>query len=149
MEAANHQSLAKRLIRLLAGVLAGAFVGGFANMGVLLAGSALLPAPEGVDVNDAASIDANIARYSVAQLLVPFAAHAVGTLVGAWLAALVARGGGMAWLASGLVGALFLAGGIYAVTLIPSAPLWFDALDLLGAYVPMAWLGHRLAMGRA
>lgn len=149
MEAPNHQGLAKRLLLLLAGVFAGAFAGGFANMGVLLAGSALLPAPEGVDVNDAASIDANIARYSVAQLLVPFAAHAVGTLVGAWLAALVARSGGMAWLASGLVGALFLAGGIYAVTLIPSAPLWFDALDLLGAYVPMAWLGHRLAMGRA
>jgi hypothetical protein len=35
------------------------------------------------------------------------------------------------------------------VSLIPSAPLWFDALDLLGAYIPMAWLGHHLAKGHA
>jgi len=149
MEAPNQTGVAKRLAFLVGGLLAGAFVGSLANTGLILAGSAVLPAPDGVDVNDVTSIDANIARYSTAQLLVPFVAHAVGTLVGAWLAARVARRGGMAGLASGLVGALFLAGGIYAVSLIPSAPLWFDALDLLGAYIPMAWLGHHLAKGRA
>jgi len=100
-------------------VVAGAVVGGMVNMGLIVAGSQLLPPPPGVDVNDVASIDAHIAEYSVAQLLAPFVAHAIGVL--------------------------FLAGGIMAVSMIPSAPLWFDALDLVVAYVLMALLGARLA----
>ena len=42
-----------------------------------------------------------------------------------------------------VIGAVFLAGGIAASRMIP-APAWFVTLDLLGAYVPMAWLGARL-----
>ncbi len=42
-----------------------------------------------------------------------------------------------------LVGVFFLAGGIAASFMIP-APLWFIALDLLLAYIPMAWLAIRL-----
>jgi hypothetical protein len=41
------------------------------------------------------------------------------------------------------LGLLFLAGGITACFLIP-APAWFTALDLLAAYLPMAWLATRL-----
>jgi len=42
-----------------------------------------------------------------------------------------------------VVGALFLAGGIAASFMIP-APTWFIVLDLVGAYIPMAWLGARI-----
>jgi hypothetical protein len=45
-----------------------------------------------------------------------------------------------------VIGALFLAGGIAAAFMIP-APAWFIALDLLVAYLPMAWLGARLGRG--
>jgi len=124
-------------------VVAGAVVGGMVNMGLIVAGSQLLPPPPGVDINDVASIDAHIAEYSVAQLLAPFFAHALGTLVGAFVAALVAP---LRRLRVALaIAVLFLAGGIMAVSMIPSAPLWFDALDLVVAYVPMALLGARLA----
>ena len=124
-------------------VVAGAVVGGMVNMGLIVAGSQLLPPPPGVDVNDVASIDAHIAEYSVAQLLAPFVAHALGTLVGAFVAALIAP---LRRLRVALtIGVLFLAGGIMAVSMIPSAPLWFDALDLVVAYVLMALLGARLA----
>lgn len=45
-------------------------------------------------------------------------------------------------------GVLYLCGGIAASLMIP-APAWFIALDLLLAYLPMAWLavwlGTRLA----
>jgi hypothetical protein len=38
---------------------------------------------------------------------------------------------------------MFLLGGIANVAMLP-APLWFSALDLLLAYLPMAWLGHTI-----
>ena len=43
-----------------------------------------------------------------------------------------------------VVGVFFLAGGITNVLMLPS-PAWFTALDLLGAYLPMAWLGAKIA----
>ena len=43
------------------------------------------------------------------------------------------------------IGALFLIAGSYMVYLISSSPLWFSALDLCVAYLPMSWLGWRLA----
>ena len=46
--------------------------------------------------------------------------------------------------AHGIGGATFLIGGIAAVAMLPS-PLWFTGLDLVFAYLPMAWLGYRLA----
>lgn len=41
------------------------------------------------------------------------------------------------------IGVIFLCGGI-AASLMISAPAWFIALDLLAAYIPMAWLAGRL-----
>ena len=49
------------------------------------------------------------------------------------------------------IGAVFLCGGVAASFMIP-APAWFIALDLLFAYLPMAWLairiGARFTQGR-
>lgn len=145
----SEQNAEPGFLRRAGSTLVGLFVGGLVNMGLIAAGGALLPPPPGVDVNDVASINARIGEYSVAQLLVPFFAHALGTLVGAWLAARLAGGRRGALVAAGIVGAFSLAGGIGAVLMIPAAPLWFDALDLLGAYLPMAWLGARLARTRS
>lgn len=39
-----------------------------------------------------------------------------------------------------MIGAVFLCGGVAASFLIP-APAWFIALDLVAAYLLMAWLG--------
>jgi hypothetical protein len=139
----------KRWALLVPGILVGALAGATLNMGVLLLGSKLMPNPPGVDVNDPASINAHIHEYSVLQLLVPFLAHALGTLAGAFLAARFNRGTGLGLLAALVVGALFLFGGISMVMVIPNAPLWFDALDLVLAYVPMALLGYALAGAKA
>lgn len=124
-------------------VIAGAFVGGLVNMGLIVAGAMLLPPPPGVDVNDIASIEAHVAEYSVVQLLAPFVAHALGTFVGALVAGLVVPRSRLGVALA--IGLLYLMGGIMAVSMIPSAPLWFDALDLVVAYLPMALLGARLA----
>jgi hypothetical protein len=68
----------------------------------------------------------------------PFPAHALGTLVGALAAFLVAGSHGSVFAYA--VGAVSLAGGIAAAFMIP-APTWFIALDLVLAYIPMAWRG--------
>jgi len=140
----SRSGFAKALIT-IGSVLAGAVVGGMVNMGTILASAAILPPPVGVDVNNPESINAHIGYYSVAQLLCPFFAHAIGTLVGAYLAARIARNVGRELVAAAIVGGLFLLGGIMAVSMIPNAPLWFDVLDLGFAYMPMAILGLKFA----
>jgi hypothetical protein len=42
-----------------------------------------------------------------------------------------------------VIGAVFLCGGVAASFMIP-APAWFIALDLLVAYLPMAWLSIQI-----
>ena len=145
----TQQSLAPsastRAFTTLLAALGGSFLGGVVNMSVILASAAVLPPPAGVDVNDVASINAHIHEYSVLQLLCPCFAHALGTFVGAVVATKVGARAGVGRLAAFLVGLLFLAGGVGAVAMIPNAPLWFSALDLGVAYLPMAHLGHMLA----
>lgn len=132
------------ILRNILAVLAGLMAGGLVNMGLILLGAALLPPPAGVDVNDVASINAHIHEYSFIQLLTPFLAHALGALAGGFVVARLAASRKVL-LAVVLIGGLNLFGGIMAVRMIPNAPMWFDALDLIMAYLPMAWLGAKLA----
>jgi hypothetical protein len=130
-------------LRQIAGFVAGLFLGGVVNMLLLGAIGAIVPAPEGVDPNDLESIRANIGSYAPVHFVAPFVAHAGGALAGALLATLI---GGYRRMYAGLaIGAFFLLGGIAMVAMIPETPIWFAALDLLGAYLPMGWLGWRIA----
>ena len=124
-------------------VLLGILLGGTVNMAIVYAGGKLMPPPPGVDVSDPASIDAHLAEYSVAQLLAPFVAHAAGTLVGAVVAARLSATRPRS--AALMVGSIFLIGGIAAWRMLPATPTWFAMLDLGVAYLPMGWLGARLA----
>lgn len=71
----------------------------------------------------------------------PFLAHALGTFVGALVAALIAANRKM--LFAIVIGLFNLTGGIVAVTMIP-APMWFNVTDLVLAYIPMAVAGGKL-----
>ena len=123
-------------------VVAGAIIGSIVNMAIVTAGHALIPPPAGMDVNDPASFRQFVHLLESKHFVFPLLAHAGGTLVGAVAASLLAasRRAAMSYVVSGL----FQLGGIAACLMIP-APVWFVVLDLLGAYVPMAWLGVRLA----
>jgi hypothetical protein len=136
----------KAFLRNVGAVVVGIVLGGVVNMAIVYAGAALMPPPPGVDVSDPASIDVHLREYSVPQLLAPFVAHAVGTLVGAAAAARLAATRPLA--AALAVGGVFMLGGIAAVRMMPSTPAWFAALDLGAAYLPMGWLGARLAAPR-
>ncbi|GHD66105.1 hypothetical protein GCM10007164_04220 [Luteimonas padinae] len=140
----------KHWVRNVAAVVAGLVVGSVVNMAIVAAGPALVPPPAGVDTTTAEGLAAGIHLFQPKHFLSPFLAHALGTLAGAFVAFLVAgsRKAAFAW----TIGVLFLAGGIAAAVMIP-APAWFIALDLLLAYLPMAWLailvGRRLSASGA
>jgi len=97
-----------------------------------------IPPAEGFDPNDLNTYGLLQAKH----LLSPFVAHAVPSVVGGLVAALIAASHKMAFAL--VVGGLHLIGGIAAAFMIP-APVWFIVLDLGLAYLPMAWLGGRLA----
>jgi hypothetical protein len=98
----------------------------------------VMPPPPGFDPNE-------LDTYALLQnehLLSPFVAHSVPSFIGGLLAALIAASRKHTWAL--VVGGLHLLGGIVAAFLIP-APVWFTAVDLFVAYLPMAWLGGSLA----
>jgi uncharacterized membrane protein len=66
----------------------------------------------------------------------------LGTLVGAFVATKIAasRKQFMAL----LIGVFFLIGGAINISML-DGPMWFNGLDLLMAYIPMAYLGWMLA----
>ena len=76
------------------------------------------------------------------HFLVPFLAHALDSFVGALVAALIAVSHKMG-IALG-IGAFTMLGGIYMAYILP-APLWFEAVDLIFAYIPTAWIAGKLA----
>ena len=122
-------------------VLAGVVVGGAVNMTIVALSASLIPPPAGVDVTDPASVKASIHLFEPRHFVMPFLAHALGTLAGALAAYLIAASH-RARFAYG-IGAFFLLGGIAASFMVP-APAWFIALELLVAYLPMAWLAVRI-----
>jgi hypothetical protein len=120
--------------------IAGVVFGSVVNMALITVGPSIIPPPAGVDMNSAESLAAGIHLFEPRHFVFPFLAHALGTYLGALLGFLLSptRGELMAW----LIGALSLAGGIAASMLIP-APAAFIAIDLLFAYLPMAWFAIR------
>ena len=92
-------------------------------------------------MSDVKSLSASIHLLQPKHFLFPFLAHALGTFVGAGVTHFIARTHRASL--GFLIGALSLAGGIAACFMIP-APVWFMALDLVVAYLPMAWLGIKL-----
>jgi hypothetical protein len=126
------------LLRNALAVILGVVVGGGVNMALVTLSPSLIPPPAGVDVNSAESLGKAMHLFEPRHFVMPFLAHALGTFVGA-LAAFVIAATHKAPIAY-VIGAVFLCGGVAASFMIP-APAWFIALDLLVAYLPMAWLG--------
>ena len=132
------------IIKNLLAVVAGVVVGMIVNMSLIKLGMKIIPPPEGVDVLDPQSMKEGIHLFTPKNFLFPFLAHALGTLFGAFITVRLAATHHMK-LALG-IGLWFLFGGFVMVLMVPG-PTWFSALDLLGAYFPMAFLGGKIAGG--
>lgn len=128
-------------IRIILAVVAGLVLGSAVNMGLILLSPMVIPPPPGVDVTDMDSLAESMHLFQFRHFVFPFLAHAAGTLVGAYLAVMIAAGYRLK--ISMLIGSFFLLGGITNAIMLP-VPGWFAGLDLIGAYLPMAWIGGRL-----
>ncbi len=133
----------KTILRNGLAVIIGLLVGGSLNMALVLIGPHVIAPPKGVNMGDAASLSASIHLLEPRHFLFPFLAHAIGTLAGALATHLIASS--YRATLGYVIGALFLIGGISAAFMIP-APVWFIALDIVVAYIPMAWFG--IGLGR-
>lgn len=131
------------IIRNILAVVVGLILGGVVNMAIVQVGPTVIPPPAGVDMTTVEGLTASMHLLRPEHFVSPFLAHAVGTLVGALAAWLIAASHKSLY--AYIIGAAFLIGGISACFLIP-APAWFMALDLIVAYIPMAWLAT--AIGR-
>ncbi len=129
-------------LRNILAVIAGVIIGAIVNGALITVSGSVIPPPAGVDPSDMESLRAGIHLFETKHFIFPFLAHALGTLVGALVASLI--GASKRMILALIVGVLFLIGGVLAAFMIP-APAWFIALDLLVAYIPMAWLGWKLS----
>lgn len=130
------------IVKNILAVVVGLVVGSVVNMGIIMVSGSLIPPPSGADVTTMEGLKASMHLFEPKHFVMPFLAHALGTFAGAWVAAAISANRPMK-LALG-VGAFFLLGGIANVFMLPS-PTWFAVVDLVGAYLPMAYLAGKLA----
>ncbi len=122
-------------------VIAGWIGGSVINMGLIKLGHILIPI-ESIDPNDMDALAAVMPNLEFEFFIFPFMAHALGTLVGASIAGLIAVNHKMKFSLG--IGCLFLIGGIMINYMLPG-PIWFTVTDIVIAYIPMAWIGGKLA----
>jgi len=129
------------ILRNVLAVIAGIVVGSFINGALVMVSGSIIPPPTGVDLTSEAGLRAGMHLMEPKHFIFPFLAHAVGTFVGAYIAARIATKKIIFAMA---IGTIFLIGGVWMIIVVPS-PIWFTIVDLFGAYLPVAYFAGRIA----
>ncbi len=124
-------------------VVAGIVIGSVVNMGIITISGSIIPPPNGADVNTTEGLQASMHLFEPKHFIFPFLAHALGTFVGAFFAALIAATHKIKFALA--IGIFFLIGGIASVFILPS-PTWYTIVDLVGAYIPISYVAGKLAI---
>lgn len=127
----------KNILAIIAGLIAGSLING----AIIQISGSIIPPPNGADVTTMEGLKASLHLFEPKHFIFPFLAHALGTFVGAYIAARIAT---RKILFAMVIGVFFLIGGISMVMMIPS-PVWFIVVDLVGAYLPVAYFAGRMA----
>jgi hypothetical protein len=130
------------VLRSILAVVAGVIIGSIVNGALIGISGKVIPPPNDADVTTIEGLKASIHLFQPKHFLFPFLAHALGTLVGAFVAATIAVQN--KFKTALIVGGLFLLGGIVNCFMLP-APVWFMGIDVLLAYIPMAYIGWKLS----
>jgi hypothetical protein len=131
------------IVKNILAVIAGFIFGSIVNMGIIMISGSIIPPPEGADVTTMEGLKASMHLFQPKHFIFPFLAHALGTLAGAFAAAAIAANHKMKFAL--VIGALFFTGGLINIIMLPS-PLWYSVLDLVLAYIPMGYLGGKVAV---
>lgn len=133
-------------IRNILALLAGAIAGSMVNWLIISVGSKLIPLPDGTNFDTVEAIQAAMPLLETKHFIMPWLAHALGTFVGAWLTVKLAVKKEL--ILAMIIGGLFFAGGLQMIFSL-SAPMWFNLVDLMLAYFPMAYLGWKIGSKKA
>jgi hypothetical protein len=138
----------KQILLCILALFGALLIGAAANMGILMIGPSIIPPPEGVNVTDVKSLRANIHLFEAKHYIMPFLAHALGTLVSAYVSVkifiLLKVDSIFAAISAVIIALLFLWGGLETSESI-NAPLTPMLVDAILCYFPMAILGYWLA----
>ena len=129
-------------LRNILAVILGLVIGSIVNGAIIQISGSIIPPPEGADLKTMEGLKASMHLFTPINFLMPWLAHALGTFVGALVAALIAANNKMKFAIA--IGCVFLIGGMMAVYMLP-APMWFNIVDLALAYIPMGWLAGKMA----
>ncbi|MBC7913787.1 MAG: hypothetical protein H7Y07_06650 [Pyrinomonadaceae bacterium] len=130
------------ILKNILATIAGIIIGSSVNMGIIMISGSIIPPPDGADVTTTEGLKAAMHVFQPKHFIFPFLAHALGTFAGAFLAALLAANHKIKFALG--IGVFFLAGGIASTIMLPS-PIWYTIVDLVGAYIPMAYMAGILA----
>ncbi len=122
-------------------VLAGLIIGSIASISLITISGHVIPPPEGVDMSTMEGLKNAMHVLEPKHYIFPFLAHSLGTLFGCMMALMLCKS--RPQLMSYNIAGFFLLGGISNVMMLPS-PFWFNALDLIVAYIPMGYLALRI-----
>jgi glucose-6-phosphate-specific signal transduction histidine kinase len=131
------------IFRNVLAVIVGLVVGGCTNMAIITISPYLIPPPPGADFTTVEGLNASMHLMQPKHFILPFLAHASQAFLGAVVCTIIAATNHFRL--AMIIGAFSLLGGIMAVRMIP-APMWFNVLDLAVAYIPMSFLGYKLAL---
>ncbi|GAB1463427.1 hypothetical protein [Pedobacter sp.] len=131
------------ILRNVIAIIAGVVIGSLVNMAIIMVSGSIITAPAGVDMTTEEGLKAGMPLLQPKHFIFPFLAHAIGTFVGAYIAARIATKKNIFAM---IIGLFFLAGGISMVMMLPS-PIWFTIIDLVGAYLPVAYFAGKIANG--
>ena len=129
----------KKIFLSILAVLVGLFAGAFINGGIINISGDIIAPPPGANLKTMEGLIDAMKIMQPEHFIMPFLAHALGTFFGAVLCSLIAQSYHL--ILSLSIGLAFFIGGFMMVFQLP-APLWFDLIDLIFAYFPMAWLGY-------
>ncbi len=129
-------------LRNILAVILGLVIGSIVNGAIIQISGSIIPPPEGADLKTMEGLKASMHLFTPINFLMPWLAHALGTFIGALVAALIGANNKMRFAIA--IGCVFLIGGIMAVYMLP-APMWFNIVDLALAYIPMGWLAGKMA----
>jgi len=130
----------KSIFTVFIAIIAGSLI----NMIFVELGPMLIPPPSRLDLTTEEGLLAAMPLMEPKHFIFPFLAHALGTFIGAFIAARFSENRKKT--KAMIIGAVFLIGGVQMVFLLPTTPVWFIITDLLIAYIPFAYAGYLLAV---
>ena len=131
----------KNLLLIFLSIFCGLLFGSIINMSIIEVGNSMITLPEGTDNSSVEGIKKTIHLFQFKHFITPLLAHSLGSLTGGVVAAWMAPINKL--LIAIMIGVFFMIGGTVMVFQLPS-PIWFNIIDLTFAYLPMAWIGHKM-----